>query len=331
MTALEDLLVDLPQPDRDARAAMRARADSVLRPAGALARLDEIAVWLAGWQRTDRPSVEHPWTLVFVADHGVASAGVSAYPAQVTKSMLVALESGVATAPAMSRSLGSRFAAIDVGVGDPSGDIRVEPALTRDRAARCVDAGRAAVERAADQGADLFVLGEMGIANTTAAAAVCAALFGGDSGDWVGRGTGVDDDALARKLEAIDAARSRVDGLGPLEVLGETGGAELVAIAAAVMQARRRSIGVVLDGFVVSASVAPLHVASPGSLDHCLAGHRSAERGHSLLLERLQLEPIVDLGLRLGEGSGALVALPIIRLAAAAVSDVATFEEWGLA
>ncbi|CAN5722700.1 nicotinate-nucleotide--dimethylbenzimidazole phosphoribosyltransferase [soil metagenome] len=331
MIALEDMLADLPQPDREARVAMRARADAVLRPAGALARLDEIAVWLAGWQGTSRPSVVHPWTLVFVADHGVASAEVSAYPTEVTKSMLAALESGVATASAMSRSLGARFAAIDVGVGDPTGDIRIEPALTHDRAARCVDAGRAAVERAADQGADLLVLGEMGIANTTVAAAVCATLFGGDAGDWAGRGTGVDDDALARQVDAIEAARSRADGLEPLDVLREAGGAELVAIAAAVMQARRRSIGVVLDGFVVGASVAPLHVAAPGSLDHCLAGHRSAEPGHSLLLERLQLDPIVDLGLRLGEASGALVALPIIRLAAAAVSDVATFEEWGLA
>ena len=159
----------------------------------------------------------------------------------------------------------------------------------------------------------------MGIGNTTVAAAVCATLFGGDASGWTGRGTGVDDDGLSRKVAAVEAASKRVGGLGlaPLEVLREVGGAELVAIAAAVVEARRRSIPVVLDGFVVGAAVASLHVARPGALDHCLAGHRSAEPGHALLLERLGLDPLVDLGLRLGEGSGALVAVPIVRLAAA--------------
>jgi nicotinate-nucleotide--dimethylbenzimidazole phosphoribosyltransferase len=330
MNGLEAMLDDLPAPDVEARAAVRARAGSVLRPMDALARLDEVAVWLAGWQRTSRPSVERPCTIVFAADHGVADAGVSAYPAEVTKAMLAALEAGVATATAMSRALGAGFLAVDAGVGEPTGDIRLAPALSSERAKACVALGRDAVATAADDGADLLVFGEMGIGNTTAAAAVCAAVLGGDATEWTGRGTGIDDEGFARKLDAVETARDRVRGVSPLEALREVGGAELVAIAAAVLEARRRSMPVVLDGFVVGASVAPLHAARPAALEHCLAGHRSAEAGHARLLERLGMEPVVDLGLRLGEGSGALLAVPIVRLAAAAVTDVATFEEWGL-
>jgi nicotinate-nucleotide--dimethylbenzimidazole phosphoribosyltransferase len=328
---LAEMLVDLPRPDMTSRDAVERRAASVLRPGGALARLDELAAWLAAWQRTTRPSVERPATIVFVADHGVASIGVSAYPAEVTKWMLAALEGGAATAVAMSRAVGARFVAIDVGVGVPTGDIRVEPALSPDRFDACVASGRSAVDVAVSDGADLLVFGEMGIGNTTACAAVCTVLFGGDALRWTGRGTGVDDDGFARKIAAVEAARNRADGAPPLDVLREVGGAELVAIAAAVVEARLRSIPVVLDGFVVGAAVAPLHLARPGSLDHCVAGHRSAEPGHSELLRMLGQEPLIDLGLRLGEGSGALVAVPILRLAAAAVTDVATFEEWGLA
>lgn len=332
MIELEALLATPPEPDAEARAAVRARADAVLRPAGALARLDEIAVWLAGWQRTARPAVEHPGTIVFAADHGVAwAAAVSAYPTEITKAMLAALESGVATATAMSRALGGRFEVVDVGVGSPTGDIRIEAALTPERFDACARSGRDAVRRSVDEGADLLVIGEMGIGNTTSAAAVCASLFGGGARAWTGRGTGIDDEALARKTRAVDSASRRARGLAPLEVLREVGGSELVAAAAAVAEARRCSVPVVLDGFVVGAAAAPLHVVARCSLDHCIAGHRSAEPGHARLLRHLEMEPLVDLGLRLGEASGALVAVPILRLAAAAVNDVATFEEWGLA
>jgi nicotinate-nucleotide--dimethylbenzimidazole phosphoribosyltransferase len=332
MSELEALLAASPGPDVEARSAVRARADAVLRPAGALARLDEVAVWLAGWQRTTRPTVEHPGTIVFAGDHGVASAAaVSAYPAEITKAMLAALESGVATACAMSRAVGGRSDVVDVGVGSPTGDIRTEAALTPERFDACVASGRDAVQRSVEGGADLLVLGEMGIGNTTSAAAVCASLFGGDAALWTGRGTGIDDEALVRKTLAVETASRRARGLEPLDVLREVGGSELVAIAAAVAEARRHSVPVVLDGFVVGAAAAPLHLTAEGSLDHCLTGHRSAEPGHGRLLRRLDMDPLVDLGLRLGEGSGALVAVAILRLAVAAINDVATFEEWGLA
>jgi nicotinate-nucleotide--dimethylbenzimidazole phosphoribosyltransferase len=321
-------LVDLPAPDPEAMHLVEQRSREVLRPTGALERLDRIAVWLAGWQRTPAPAVDSPAAVVFAADHGVVAAGVSAYPANVTGAMLCALRGGAATASVMCATLGVRLEVVDVGVGRPTGDIRVEPAMSEERFEACWEAGAQAV---AGLGAtDLLVLGEMGIGNTTAAAAVCAGLFGGGGEAWTGRGTGVDDATLARKSAAVDTAVSRADGWGPLESLRQLGGAELVAIAGAVREARARSIPVLLDGFVVTAACAALEMASPGALAHVLAGHCSAERGHRLLLERLGLDPILDMGMRLGEGSGALAALPLVGLAALCVTDVATFQEWGV-
>jgi nicotinate-nucleotide--dimethylbenzimidazole phosphoribosyltransferase len=316
------------EPDVACRDAVRARAAQVLRPSGALQRLDEVAAWLAGWQRTDRPAVRRPATVVFAADHGVTVEGVSAYPAAVTVEMLRALREGAATAAVLSRDAGAELHVVDVGVAAPTGNITFEAALSPERFAAAWDAGGDAVD-ALD--ADLLVVGELGIGNTTPAAAVACALFGGPPADWVGRGTGVDDEGLARKTAVVGRAVARIEGThDPFTVLREVGGAELVAIAGACAAARARSLPVLLDGYVVTAAVAALEVATRGALAHCLAAHRSPEPGHGRLLERLGLEPLLDLGLRLGEGSGALLALPLVRMAAAAVTDVATFEEWGL-
>ena len=324
----------LPGPDPEAAGAVRARAARVLRPAGALARLDEVAAWLAGWQRTPRPRVDRPAAIVFVADHGAAAEGVSAYPATVTAEMLRALREGVATAAAMARAVGASLEVVDVGVGRPTGNIARGPALDPDRFGACVAAGRRAVAALVGEGRarapDLLVVGEMGIANTTAAAAVCAALFGGPAEEWTGRGTGIDDRAYERKVAVVEAARRRAEGLAPLEVLRVAGGSELAALAGAILEARVRSLPVLRDGFVVTAAAAALEAARPGGLDHCLAGHRSGEPGHALLLDKLGKPPLLDLGLRLGEGSGALAAVPLVRLAAACVTEVATFEERGL-
>lgn len=322
------LPAELPGADEDAGASLRARAAGVLRPAGALKRFDEVAEWLAGWQRTTRPHVESPAAVLFVADHGVTAERVSGYPAEVTAEVLRALREGVATANVMAVSLGVSLTVVDVGVGRPTADLRCEPALTAEEFARCFTVGRAAVS-ALD--CDVLVLGEMGIGNTTAAAAVCAGLYGGPAEMWTGRGTGIDDATYDRKVAVVDAAAKRISGVtDPLEVLREVGGSELVAIAGAVVEARLRSMPVLLDGFVVTAAVAPLEASRPGIVAHCIAGHRSAEPGHAVLLEKLALEPLIDLGLRLGEGSGALAAVPLVKLAAACVTDVATFEERGL-
>ncbi|HWL50024.1 MAG TPA: nicotinate-nucleotide--dimethylbenzimidazole phosphoribosyltransferase, partial [Acidimicrobiia bacterium] len=264
----------------------------------------------------------------FAGDHGVASAGVSAYPAAITRSMVDALRAGVATANVMAAEVGATVFVVDVGVGRPTGDISTEPALTAEGFDECWQAGRNAVTGLVD--VDLLVLGEMGIGNTTAAAAVCAGLFGGDAELWTGRGTGIDDATLDRKTALVRAAQRRVESAGPLEVLRQVGGSELVAIAGATLEARTRSIPMILDGFVVTSACAALEVARPGALDHTLAGHCSAESGHRLLLDKLGKQPLIDLGLRLGEGTGALAALPLVRLATRAVNEVATFEEWGL-
>ena len=309
----------------------------MLRPPGALERLDDVAVWLAGWQRTPTPRVHRPVALLFAADHGVAARGVSAYPAAVTAAMVAALRSGRATANALAAAAGALLEVIDVGVGRPTADVTEQAAMTPDDAAAAWAAGAAAVATL-PAGTDLLALGEMGIGNTTAASAVAAVCLGGTAHDWVGPGTGVRGDALEAKHAAVDAAIARVrhqrrTAQAPdhaLDALREVGGRELVAIAGAVAAARRRSLPVLLDGFITTAAAAPLALAEPGALDHCLVAHCSAEPGHARLLAALGVVPLLRFDLRLGEGSGALVALPVVRAAAAAVSDVATFAEIGL-
>jgi nicotinate-nucleotide--dimethylbenzimidazole phosphoribosyltransferase len=317
------------QPDETAAALVRERAANVLRPEGALRRLDDVAVHVASWQGSATPHIGHPAMLVFAGDHGVAAAGVSNYPPDVTAVMLAAVRAGRATINALARSAGATLDVFDVGVGRPTGDIRVEPAMSPERFGEAIDVAISAVDAAVGDGADLLVLGELGIGNTTISAALPAALLGGDVGDWIGRGTGVDDDGLARKHDAITRAITRIDGLDdPIETMRQIGGSELTAMAAACARARHHRVPVVLDGYVATAAVLPLHVARPGALDHCIVGHLSAEPGHRRLLEHLAKQPLLDLEMRLGEGSGALAAVPLVRMACACVVEVATFDEW---
>ncbi len=326
MTWLGEALATMPAGDGEAGDAVRVRAADILRPAGALARFDEVAAWVAEWQRTSTPAVRKPAALIFAADHGVAAAGVSKYPSDVTAAMLAAYRAGKSTVSAFAAVAGATVDAIDVGVGRPTGDIRVESAMPPERFEQACAAGRRAVEQL---DTDLLVLGEMGIGNTTAAAAVTAALVGGDVAEWVGRGTGVDDEGLTRKRDAVRLAVDRIAGvLDPLEVLREVGGAELVAMAAAIVAARLRRLPVLIDGYVVTASALPLTVTRPDALDHCLAGHCSAEPGHRRLLERLGKQPLLDLEMRLGEGSGAMAAVPLVAMACAGITEVPTFGEW---
>lgn len=326
MSLLREQLADLPAPDEDARVATRARADAVLRPAGALGWLDDVAVWKAGWQHDQRPTVEQPAALVFAADHGVTAAGVSSYPSEVTAAMLDATQEGKATINAFASAAGATVLAVDVGVGRPTDDMRHGPALS---AERFDEITTIAFDAVAELDTDLLVLGELGIGNTTAAAAIAAAFAGGEAAVWVDRGAGVDDAGLARKQAAVQQSVRRIAGVvDPLEILREVGGSELVAMAAAAVAARHRSIPVVLDGYICTASMLPLHVAEPTALEHCIVGHCSAERGHRLLLERLDKHPLLDLDMRLGEGSGAMAAIPIIKMACAGVVEVATFDEW---
>lgn len=326
---LRSLLTDLPESDPASADAVRTRAGSVLRPEGALQRLDDIAVHMAGWRQTTTPTVERPGVVVFAGDHGIAAAGVSKYPSDITAAMLAAVQAERATINAMARAVGAQLSVHDVGVGDPTADIRFDDAMSPERADGVAQAAIDAVDAHHGDGVDLLVLGELGIGNTTAAAALAAALLDGGVETYVGRGTGVDDDGLQRKREAVRTAVERVAHVDdPIEIARRVGGAELFAMAAACARARQHRIPVVLDGYLAGAAVLPLALATPGALDHCIAGHRSAERGHRLILEHLGMAPLLELEMRLGEGSGALAAVPLVRLACASVVDVATFDEW---
>jgi nicotinate-nucleotide--dimethylbenzimidazole phosphoribosyltransferase len=324
---LRERLAGLPVCDEAAVEAVHGRAVHLLRPSGALAWLDEIAAWVAGWQRTATPVISKPAALVFAADHGVAAATkVSAYPTGITEALFGAFQEGRSTIAAFARIAGASVTAIDVGIGRPTGDIRYEPALSDERFDDIVSTAFEAVEVL---DADLLVLGEIGIGNTTASAAIAAALAGGETAAWVGRGTGVDDEGLARKRQAVQESVRRIAGItDPIEILREVGGAELVAVAAATVAARHRSLPVVLDGYVVTSAVLPLSAVNPEALDHCTVGHCSAEPGHRKLLERLGKRPLLDLDMRLGEGSGAMAAVPLIAMACAGVTTVPTYDEW---
>jgi nicotinate-nucleotide--dimethylbenzimidazole phosphoribosyltransferase len=324
---LRTSLSTLTKPDVSAQKLVQERADTILRPAGALRELDDVAVWMSGWQQTTTPYVSRPAALVFAADHGVAvTGGVSAYPTDVTAAMLKAYQSGKSTLSAFAKIAGAVVHAIDVGVGRPTNDIQVEAAMSHERFDEAISAGRKAVD---DLDADLLVIGEMGIGNTTIAAAIAAALLGDKPSAWVGRGTGVDDDGYTRKLTAVEKAVARVSSLtDPLEILRQVGGAELAAMSGAIIAARMRHLPVLIDGYVVTAAALPLFQVDKSALDHCWVGHCSAEPGHRKVLKHLQKPHLLDLNMRLGEGSGAMAAVPLVAMACAGVVDVPTFGEW---
>ena len=317
----------LPICDQASQNAVRDRANNVLRPTGALQTLDEIAILIAGWHATSAPRITRPAALVFAADHGVAtSSSVSAYPADITASMLKAYQSGKSTLSVFAKIAGATVHAVDVGVGRPTKDIQVEAAMSEQRFDQAITAGRNAVEQL---DADLLVLGEMGIGNTTAAAAITAAILGGEPRSWVGRGTGVDEQGMARKCSAVDRAVTRIKEIkDPLEILRQVGGAEIAAMAGALVAARLRRLPVVIDGYVVTSAALPLHQISSTALDHCLFGHCSPEQGHRKVLKHLNKPYLLNLNMRLGEGSGAMAAVPLITMACSGVTDVPTFQEW---
>jgi nicotinate-nucleotide--dimethylbenzimidazole phosphoribosyltransferase len=327
ITWLRTSLSTLTKPDFSAQKLVQERADTILRPAGALRELDDVAVWMSGWQQTTSPCVSRPAALVFAADHGVAvTGGVSAYPADVTAAMLKAYQSGKSTLSAFAKIAGASVHAVDVGVGRPTNDIQVEAAMSPQQFDEAISAGRKAVD---ELDADLLVIGEMGIGNTTIAAAITAALLGDEPSAWVGRGTGVDDDGYTRKLMAVKKAVARVFDINdPLEILRQVGGNELAAMSGAIIAARMRHLPVLIDGYVVTAAALPLFQVDKSSLDHCWVGHCSAELGHRKVLKHLQKSHLLDLNMRLGEGSGAMAAVPLVAMACAGVAEVPTFAEW---
>ena len=313
----------MPDASEPAVAAVRARQARLTKPAGSLGRLEDLVAFLAGWQDKAEPTMTRPLVAVFAANHGVAAQGVSAYPQSVTKAMMANFSAGGAAINQICGTYGLGLKVFDLALDLPTGDISLEPALDEKAAAATFAFGMEAIAG----GVDLLCVGEMGIGNTTVAAAIYHALYGGRAADWVGRGTGLDDAGLARKTAVVAAAveRHAVQGADPLELMRRLGGRELAAIAGAIMAARLQRIPVVLDGYVACAAAALLQALDATALDHCLAGHVSAEGAHREVLRRLGKEPILDLGLRLGEGSGAALACGILRAALACHDGMATF------
>jgi len=318
----------LPQADAAARSAAIARQGELTKPPGSLGLLEDIAVFMAGWQGNPLPRLDRGSAVVFAGNHGIVARGVSAFPASVTAQMVANFEHGGAAINALSRAAGLDLKIVSLELDRPTADFTQAPAMSEDECLAALNAGAAAVSDAPD----LVVLGEMGIGNSTTAAALCLASFGGSASDWVGPGTGVDDEGIARKIAVVEAGVAlHRDALGtPFEILRRLGGRELAAIAGAVVAARLAGVPVMLDGFICCAAVAPLAAACPDILAHCLAGHVSAEPGHHLLLERMGLEPLLSLGMRLGEASGAATATLLVRAALAAHAEMATFAEAGV-
>jgi len=322
------LLADLPGPDEAAGAAAARRQAQLTKPQGSLGRLEALVGWLAAWQGRERPRLEAVTTLIFAGNHGVAARGVSAFPAEVTAQMVANFRAGGAAINQLARLAGAELQVEALALETPTGDFTAGPAMGE---AECVAAFARGFD-AVPEGLDLLLLGEMGIGNTTVAAALSAALMGGSAAEWVGPGTGVDDSGLVRKAEVVAAGLARHRSIlgDPLAVLAALGGRELAALAGAVLAARLARVPVLLDGYVVTAAAAVLRALEPSALAHAQAAHRSAEPAHAALLRRLGLRPLLDLGMRLGEGSGAAVALLVLRAAVAVHAGMATFDEAGV-
>jgi nicotinate-nucleotide--dimethylbenzimidazole phosphoribosyltransferase len=311
---------------QDAMAACNVREPKLTKPAGALGRLEEISLHLCSWQDSHPPRLENLQACVFAGNHGVAALGVSAFPAAVTEQMVINFQNGGAAINQLCRTFGLDLSVDDIELDRPTADFTKGPAMSE---AECLEAFAIGFD-AVEEGGDLVILGEMGIGNTTSAAALCLALFGGEPEDWTGRGTGVGDDQLKKKIEVVRKGRAANPTDDPLRILAALGGRELAAIVGAVTSARIKRIPVILDGYVCTAAAAVLHAIRKDALDHCLVGHVSAEPGHRRLLEKLEKKPLLDLGMRLGEGSGAAAAMGLVQAAVACHNGMATFGEAGV-
>ena len=322
------LMAHLPGPDLDARTAAAERERQLTKPAGALGRLEELAAWLSTWQARHPPAVDHPRTVVFAANHGVAARGVSAYPAAVTAQMVQNFIAGGAAVNQLCKTVDADLRVYEMNLDQPPGDIVDGPAMSEEECARAIAYGMMAVE----PGLDALALGEMGIGNTTVAAALCLGLFGGDAAEWTGPGTGVAGASLEKKREVVAAAaaRHKPAASDAFDLLRRLGGLEFAAIAGAVLAARMGRVPVVLDGYAATAAAAVLHAIDPRALDHCIVAHVSAEPGHRRLLDRLGKRALFDFGMRLGEASGATLAIGILKAATACHSGMATFAEAGV-
>lgn len=326
LTQLASLANQMPQADASAIDGALARQNSLTKPPGSLGKLEELAVFMAGWRGTSRPVIAHAQAVVFAGNHGICAQGVNPYPQAVTAQMVANFTAGGAAINQLCRANGAQLSVMALDLDTPTDDFTTGPAMSDTACIDALNRGAAAV----DPRADVLVLGEMGIGNSTIAAALTSALFGGEVSDWVGPGTGSDSAGIARKVAAIKAGLARHAGLPPQQVLAALGGREQAAICGAVLAARAARIPVILDGFICTAAASVLYAIDPRLLDHCLVGHASAEPGHRRLLAAIDKRPILEFDMRLGEGSGAALALGILRAAIEVHNGMATFGEAGV-
>ncbi|ODT79727.1 MAG: nicotinate-nucleotide--dimethylbenzimidazole phosphoribosyltransferase [Pelagibacterium sp. SCN 64-44] len=319
-----ELLAIAPDGDEAAAAAVRAREAQLTKPAGSLGALEGLVEFLARWQGRPMPRLENPMVTIFAGNHGVTDQGVSAFPREVTAQMVANFTNGGAAISQICALHEINLRVFELALDLPTGDITLEAALDDKMCAATIAYGMEAIAGKPD----LICIGEMGIGNTTVAAAIFAALYGGAGADWVGRGTGVDDAGLTRKAEAVDRALARHAGaLGhPLAILARLGGREIAAMLGALIAARHQKVPVIVDGFVATAAAAIAHAVNPASIDHCLFGHVSAEGGHPRALAAMGRSGLLDLGMRLGEGSGAALAAVLVKTALHLHTNMATFE-----
>jgi len=346
-TGLAELVERISRPvDEGARAAARASYDAKAKPRGSLGTLEDLGTRIAAIRRTASPG-RLPAAIVLAAgDHGYARGGVSAYPPEVTGQMLATFAAGGAAINVLAREAGARLLVVDAGVLEPvahpsirplrigpgTADATVGPAMSREQALEAISAGAALAEELAAEGVGVLALGDMGIGNTTAAAALCTALLPAAPDAVCGRGTGVDDDGLARKVDAVRRAlaANRPDAADPVGVLAALGGFELAVLTGVCLGGAAAGCVVLLDGFPTGAAALAAARIAPAAAERMVASHRSPEPGHALVLAGLGLRPLLDLGLRLGEGSGAALALPLVGAALALLEDMATFGEAGV-
>jgi nicotinate-nucleotide--dimethylbenzimidazole phosphoribosyltransferase len=344
---LDEIITNIRPLDENAMRAVRARQDRLTKPQGSLGRLEDLSVQIAGMTGQTAIHIQHKVVAVMAGDHGVTAEGVSAYPSEVTPQMVENFLNGGAAINVLARLAGARVVVADLGVavdiaphpglivkkiGYSTGNIVREAAMSREQALAAVLAGAEVVAAEAKQGLDILVPGDMGIGNTTPSAAIAASILGKSAGEVVGRGTGVDDAGWQRKVQAVDAALGlhHPDPNDAIDILAKVGGFEIGGLAGAMLAAASLRVPILLDGFISTAAAMLAAKFVPGTRAYMIAAHRSQERGHTLMLKWLGLKPLLELDLRLGEGSGAALALPIVEAACKLLTDMATFGEAGV-
>jgi len=325
---VRQVLTELPGPDVEAARAAQAREPQLTKPAGSLGRLEQLAAWTATWQGRYPPRMKNPNAHVFAGNHGVVAQGVSAFPQEVTKQMVANFERGGAAINQMCKALGVGLCVEQMDLDNPTRDFTENPAMSESECVEAIQFGMNVIEASSD----VACLGEMGIGNTTAASAICLALFGGNALHWAGPGTGLDKPGIGRKAEVIGIGVKLYkdymhDGLDALRCLG---GREMAAIAGAVIGARLKKVPVMLDGFVSCAAASVLPSVNKRALDHCKVGHVSQEPGHKHLLEKLGKVALMDQHMRLGEATGAVLAVSLLKAAVECHNGMATFAEAGV-